>query len=100
MVSSESCALRTPRTQSTSIRADTWWARSPTAAGLALGAVTDLLFADPRHRHPVAGFGQAAAALERRLWRDSRAAGGGYAAAGVGAAAALGAGGARLPRSR
>jgi adenosylcobinamide-phosphate synthase len=100
MVSSESCALRTPRTQSTSIRADTWWARSPTAAGLALGAVTDLLFADPRHRHPVAGFGQAAAALERRLWRDSRAAGAAHVAVCVGTATALGTAGARLTASR
>ena len=47
----------------------------PTAAGLALGAAADLLLADPRRWHPVAGFGRAAAALERLLWRDSRAAG-------------------------
>ena len=30
----------------------------PTAAGLALGAVADLLLADPRRGHPVAGFGR------------------------------------------
>ncbi|MEU2349804.1 cobalamin biosynthesis protein [Modestobacter sp. NPDC049651] len=64
--------------------------RLPTAAGLALGATADLLLADPRRFHPVAGFGRAAAALEPLLWRDSRAAGVGYAAAGVGTAAALG----------
>jgi len=47
----------------------------PTAAGLALGSVADLLLGDPRRGHPVAGFGSAAAALERRLWRDDRIAG-------------------------
>ena len=64
----------------------------PTAAGLALGAGADLVLADPRQWHPVAGFGRAAAALERVVWRDSRAAGAGYVAALVGAATALGAG--------
>jgi adenosylcobinamide-phosphate synthase len=62
----------------------------PTAAGLALGAAADLLLADPRRGHPVAGFGRLASALERRLWRDSRAAGAGYALGLVGAAAGLG----------
>jgi adenosylcobinamide-phosphate synthase len=61
-----------------------------TAAGLALGATADLLFADPRRGHPVAGFGSAAAALEQRAWRDSRMAGVAYAAGCVGAAAGLG----------
>ena len=51
---------------------------TPTAAGLALGAAADLLLADPRRGHPVAGFGRSAAALERRVWRDSRPAGSGY----------------------
>ncbi|WP_233491100.1 cobalamin biosynthesis protein [Blastococcus sp. TBT05-19] len=46
-----------------------------TAAGLAVGVLADLLLADPRSHHPVAGFGTAAAALERRLWQDSRPAG-------------------------
>src|SRR5687768_2675380 len=64
--------------------------RSPTAYGLALGAVADLLLADPRRGHPVAGFGAAAGALERRLWRDSRAAGTGYALLLTGAVTALG----------
>ena len=62
-----------------------------TAAGLALGAVADLLLADPRRRHPVAGFGSVAAALERRAWRDSRAVGAGYTAVLVGGTGALGA---------
>ena len=52
---------------------------APTAAGLALGAAADLLLADPRRAHPVAGFGATAAVLERRVWRDTRAAGAGYA---------------------
>ncbi|MGY1639576.1 cobalamin biosynthesis protein [Geodermatophilus sp. SYSU D00703] len=63
---------------------------TPTAAGLALGAAADLLLADPRRGHPVAGFGRAAGALERRVWRDSRAAGAGYAAVLVAATAGLG----------
>src|ERR687886_341626 len=62
----------------------------PTAAGLALGAAADLLLADPRRWHPVAGFGRAAAALERPLWRDSRAAGAAYAGLLTGAATGLG----------
>ena len=71
-----------------------------TAAGLALGAAADLLFADPRRGHPVAGFGAAAAALQRHTWRDSRAAGVGYAAVCVGTAAALGTAGSRLTAGR
>ena len=71
-----------------------------TAAGLALGAAADLLFADPRRGHPVAGFGAAAAALERRTWRDSRTAGVGYATVCVGTAAALGTAGSRLTAGR
>jgi adenosylcobinamide-phosphate synthase len=47
----------------------------PTALGLALGAGADLLLADPRRGHPVAGFGTAALALERHTWRNSRPAG-------------------------
>src|SRR4051812_48259372 len=62
----------------------------PTAAGLALGAAADLLLADPRRWHPVAGFGRAAAALERALWRDSRAAGAAYAGLLTGATTGLG----------
>lgn len=48
---------------------------SARAAGIALGYVADRVFADPRRGHPVAGFGRAAAALERTTYRDSRAAG-------------------------
>jgi len=52
--------------------------RLPVAAGLALGVLADELLGDPRRGHPVAGFGTAAAALERRLYRDTRQAGGRY----------------------
>jgi len=62
----------------------------PTALGLALGAVADLLLADPRRGHPVAGFGTTALALERRTWRDSRAAGAAHTLLLTGATAALG----------
>jgi adenosylcobinamide-phosphate synthase len=63
---------------------------APTATGLALGAAADALLGDPRRWHPVAGFGTAAAALERRVWRDSRPAGAGYALALTAAATGLG----------
>jgi adenosylcobinamide-phosphate synthase len=63
----------------------------PTAAGLALGAVADGLLGDPRRRHPVAGFGTAALALEERMWRDARGPGAAYAVLLVGAATGLGA---------
>jgi adenosylcobinamide-phosphate synthase len=62
----------------------------PTALGLVLGAAADLLLADPRRGHPVAGFGTAALALERRTWRDSRVAGTAHVVVLTGAAAALG----------
>jgi adenosylcobinamide-phosphate synthase len=61
-----------------------------TAAGLALGAAADLLVADPRRGHPVAGFGSVAAALERLTWRDSRGRGVAYALGLVSGAAVLG----------
>jgi adenosylcobinamide-phosphate synthase len=62
----------------------------PTALGLLLGAAADLLLADPRRGHPVAGFGAGALALERRTWRDSRVAGAGHTLVLTGAAVALG----------
>lgn len=40
--------------------------------GLILGFLFDLLFADPRRRHPVALFGRFAQKFERILYRDSR----------------------------
>jgi adenosylcobinamide-phosphate synthase len=43
--------------------------------GLLAGWLADLVFADPRRGHPVAGFGAVASALERRTYRDARLAG-------------------------
>ena len=60
------------------------------AAGLALGCLADRLLGDPRRGHPVAGFGRAATALERRTYADSRGAGLGHTALLLAALAALG----------
>ncbi|MBW4719350.1 cobalamin biosynthesis protein [Saccharothrix obliqua] len=54
------------------------------AVGLLLGVAADAVFGDPRRYHPVAGFGRVAAALERKAYRDHRAAGVAYTAALVG----------------
>ena len=54
------------------------------------GWLADRIFGDPARFHPVAGFGRAALALERLVWRPSRAAGVVHTAALVAAAAALG----------
>lgn len=43
-----------------------------------LGWLADEAFGDPRRHHPVAGFGRFAQAVERRCWRDTRAAGAAY----------------------
>jgi adenosylcobinamide-phosphate synthase len=72
----------------------------PTALGLALGAGADLLLADPRRGHPVAGFGTAALALEGRTWKHSRPAGAAHVLLLTGATAALGAGLDRGTRGR
>ncbi|WP_181768992.1 cobalamin biosynthesis protein CobD/CbiB, partial [Streptomyces albidus (ex Kaewkla and Franco 2022)] len=45
------------------------------ACGAFLGYLGDLLLGDPRRGHPVALFGDAAAAAERALWQDRRSAG-------------------------
>lgn len=63
---------------------------SARAVGLLLGFAADRILGDPRRFHPVAGFGTAAAALERRLYADSRLRGAAHAAALVGAAVAVG----------
>ena len=60
------------------------------AAALAGGYAADLAFGDPRRRHPVAGFGRIALALERRTYAPTRARGALYAAALVGGAALAG----------
>lgn len=58
--------------------------------GILLGYAADRAFGDPRRFHPVAGFGRAAAALERRIYADSRPHGVAFTAVLVAAAAALG----------
>jgi adenosylcobinamide-phosphate synthase len=70
------------------------------ALGLALGVGIDALLGDPRRGHPVALFGTAAGALEKRMYADSRARGAAYTAVCVGATAALGAAADRLTRRR
>ena len=61
------------------------------AAGLVLGQALDAVFGDPRRGHPVAAFGRAAAALERRSHADSKVRGALYAGVCVGGVVALGA---------
>jgi adenosylcobinamide-phosphate synthase len=65
------------------------WAGLANAAGLVVGFGLDLLLGDPRRGHPVAGFGRAAAALERRLYAPRRRAGLRYAAVAVGVPVAI-----------
>jgi adenosylcobinamide-phosphate synthase len=60
------------------------------AAGLLLGVVLDALLGDPRRGHPVAAFGRAAGALERRLYADSKVRGALHAGMCVSAAAGVG----------
>lgn len=55
----------------------------PLAVGLVLGVLVDALAGDPARGHPVALFGRAAAALERRLYADERGRGTIFASAGV-----------------
>ena len=59
--------------------------------GVLLGYLADLLLADPRAGHPVAGFGTAASSLERFSYRDSRSAGVAHVAVLVGAVSLAGA---------
>ncbi|MEH0830611.1 MULTISPECIES: cobalamin biosynthesis protein [unclassified Micromonospora] len=61
------------------------------AAGLVAGYALDSLLGDPRRWHPVAGFGRAAGALERRVYRPDRAAGAVFTTLAVGAPVLLGA---------
>ncbi|WP_374201601.1 cobalamin biosynthesis protein [Actinocorallia sp. API 0066] len=70
------------------------------AAGLLLGAGLDALLGDPRRGHPVAGFGRAAAGLERAVYADDRARGVLFTGACVGGALALGALAERAGRGR
>ncbi len=54
--------------------------RASLTGGALLGALAiDGLVGDPRHLHPVAGFGRVAGAAERAVYRPTRAAGAAYA---------------------
>ncbi len=66
------------------------WPAWPPAAGIIAGTVLDVVLGDPRRGHPVAAFGRAAQAVERRVYRDSVPRGAGYAALCVLAAIAPG----------
>jgi adenosylcobinamide-phosphate synthase len=59
-------------------------------AGAGAGLLGDLLFGDPRRGHPVAGFGRAAGAVERLLWRDHRGTGALHTAVCAGGAVGIG----------
>lgn len=64
---------------------------APRVLGALAGYLADVLLGDPRAGHPVAGFGVAAAGLERVTYRDSRIAGVLHVGLLVGAAGLLGA---------
>ena len=66
--------------------------RHTRVVGVLVGYLTDLVLADPRAGHPVAGFGVAAAAVERVTYRDSRIGGVAHVGILVGAVSLLGAG--------
>ena len=66
--------------------------RHPRLVGVLAGCLVDLVLADPRAGHPVAGFGVAAAAVERVTYRDSRIGGVAHVGILVGAVSLLGAG--------
>ncbi|MDG9677772.1 cobalamin biosynthesis protein [Micromonospora sp. DH14] len=70
------------------------------AVGLLAGYALDRLLGDPRRWHPVAGFGQAAGALERRLYRPDRTAGTAFTVLAVGGPVLLGAVAAAATRHR
>lgn len=74
--------------------------RSVRAAGLLLGFALDALFGDPRRWHPVAGFGQLAGALERRVYADRRGPGTRYVGLLLGGSIGLGLFAERVTRRR
>jgi adenosylcobinamide-phosphate synthase len=65
--------------------------RHTRVAGVLIGYLADLLLADPRAGHPVAGFGAAASAFERLTYRDTRGSGAVHVAILVGAVSLFGA---------
>jgi adenosylcobinamide-phosphate synthase len=60
------------------------------AVGLLVGFGLDAVLGDPRRFHPVAGFGQAAGALEHRLYAPNRWAGAAFTTVAVGVPVAAG----------
>jgi adenosylcobinamide-phosphate synthase len=65
--------------------------RHTRVVGVLAGYLVDLVLADPRAGHPVAGFGAAAAAMERLTYRDTRIGGAAHVGVLVGAVSLLGA---------
>jgi adenosylcobinamide-phosphate synthase len=65
--------------------------RHTRVVGVLAGYLADLLLADPRRGHPVAGFGAAAAAVERITYRDRRISGAAHVGLLIGAVSLLGA---------
>jgi adenosylcobinamide-phosphate synthase len=76
------------------------WRRLATAAGLVAGYALDAALGDPRRFHPVAGYGKAATALERRMYEPTREAGARYAAVAVGVPVLVAAGASMATRRR
>jgi adenosylcobinamide-phosphate synthase len=74
--------------------------RHTRVVGVLAGYLADLVLADPRTGHPVAGFGAAAAAAERVTYRDSRISGAAHVGLLVGAVSLLGAALQRQARRR
>nr|WP_275419315.1 cobalamin biosynthesis protein [Acrocarpospora phusangensis] len=70
------------------------------AVGMAVGVGVDAMAGDPRKGHPVAVFGSRAAALEKRVYRDSRLRGALFTGVCVGVTAGIGVLAARLGRDR
>lgn len=70
------------------------------AAGLLAGYALDALLGDPRRFHPVAGFGRAAGALERRVYAPNRRSGAAFTAIAVGVPVAAGVAASVLTRRR
>lgn len=70
----------------------------PIAAGLVAGYLADLALGDPRRWHPVAGFGTAAMALERRTYSPDKARGLAHEALLVGGVVVLGVAVSRAPK--
>jgi adenosylcobinamide-phosphate synthase len=74
--------------------------RHTRVVGVVTGYLADLVLADPRTGHPVAGFGAAAAAVERVAYRDTRIRGVAHVGLLVGAVSLFGAGLQRRARQR